>query len=365
VHQEEKFASAANIATVLATGWSSLKISTEPLWPSDITDDHTPFELSLAFHARGETARILTEPQDAKRPSALASWQLAEDIHEQLASEWGADLTPLARVADLFAPTASTQARFAIWHSAVLNDPAKPDFKVYLNPALGGAAQSPDVTTQAMERLSLGESWRLLSKSARRRGSADVPLYLSLDLSGASESRVKVYVAHHAATADEVAAALRACPGYAEERVSAWVKHLMGGPGPYHERPPLTCFAFCRGALEPHSATLHLPVRCYHDDDFEIARRVCSLLSFSQRVRYLRALTGASDRPLDAARGLQTYVSLRNSPGRQGVTLYLAPEAYTKLVPRAARGIHEIFEDPPPPFSPLGSGFPNREKLVS
>jgi hypothetical protein len=367
VHQEEKFSGAANIAALLATGWSTSKISMGPAWPSDITDDHTPFELSLAFGARDETVRILTEPQDAAKPSALASWRLAERIHERLASEWGADLSPLARVADLFEPSGSTEARFAIWHSAILNDPVKPDFKVYLNPALNGATHSAEVTTQALESLGLGESWRLLSKSARSRGSSDLPLYLSLDLSGATESRVKVYVAHYGATASEVAAALRGCPGYGEERVSGWVRHLMGGAGPYTERPPLTCFAFCRGALEPHSATLHLPLRCYHDDDFEIARRVCSLLNFSQRVRYLRVLTSSSDRPLDAARGLQTYVSLRNSPGRQGVTLYLAPEAFTKLGSKAARSVHEIFEDSAPSFGQAvaGSGFENREKVVS
>jgi tryptophan dimethylallyltransferase len=367
VHQEEKFSGGANIAALLATGWASSEISMGPAWPSDITDDHTPFELSLAFGARGETVRILTEPQEAANPSALASWQLAARIHERLASEWGADLSPLARVADLFEPSASTAARFAIWHSAILNDPVKPDFKVYLNPALHGTAHSLEVTTQALERLGLGESWRLLSKSALRRGSADVPLYLSLDLSGATQSRVKVYIAHYGATAGEVAAALRGCPGYGEERVSGWVRHLMGGPGPYTSRPPLTCFAFCRGALEPHSATLHLPVRCYHDDDFEIGRRVCGLLSFSQRVRYLRVLTSSSDRPLDAARGLQTYASLRNSPGRQGVTLYLAPEAFTQLTSKAARSVHEIFEDSAPVFSPgtASSGFENLEKLVS
>jgi hypothetical protein len=367
VHQEQKYAGAANIAAVLAQGWQSSNISMGPVWPSDITDDHTPFELSLAFGAHGETVRILTEPQDATSPSALASWQLAERIHERLASQWGADLAPFARVADLFAPDASTEARFAIWHSAILNDPSRPDFKVYLNPALGGAAHSLEVTSQALERLGLGESWRLLSKSALCRGSSDVPLYLSLDLSQSREARVKVYVAHHGATASEVAAALRGCPGYAEERVSAWVRHLMGGAGPYPERPPLSCFAFCRGALEPSSATLHLPVRCYHDDDFEIARRVCSLLSFSQRVRYLRVLTSASDRPLDAARGLQTYVSLRNSPGRQGVTLYLAPEAYTRLAPRAAHSVHEIFADTAQPSNPAGAaaGTQQLEKLVS
>jgi hypothetical protein len=175
-----------------------------------------------------------------------------------------------------------------------------------------------------------------------RRGDADTPLYLSLDLSSSSSARVKVYVAHHAATARDVAEVLGSCPGYPQQLIESWVSHLMAGPGPYRDRPPLTCFAFCNGELEPHSATLHLPVRGYGDDDFEIARRAAALLTFRQRVQYLRVLTHLSDRPLDAGRGLQSYISLRNSPGKRALTVYLAPEAYARSSARGLESVHEM-----------------------
>jgi DMATS type aromatic prenyltransferase len=340
--QEHKLPSALRVADLLAQGWASASLARGPAWPSDITDDHSPFELSLAFSARGETARILTEPQDWQQPTATASWALAERIHERLAGEWGASLDSFRRVADLFEPRSGAPARFAVWHSAVLGEPEHPDFKVYLNPAVHGAAESSRLSSTALERLGLLSAWHQLSARALRRGGADTPLYLSLDLSSSSSARVKIYVAHHHATAREVAEVLSTCPGYPQERLASWITHLMAGPGPYRERPPLTCFAFCNGVLEPYSATLHLPVRGYGNDDFEIAGRAVALLTFPQRVRYLRVLTHLSDRPLDVGRGLQTYISLRNSPGKQAVTVYLAPEAYARPSARELTSEHDM-----------------------
>ena len=43
----------------------------------------------------------------------------------------------------------------------------------------------------------------------------------------------------------------------------------------------------------------------------------------------VRAITALSERPLESGRGVQTYVSLRASPGKQAVTVYLAPLVYS------------------------------------
>ena len=90
-----------------------------------------------------------------------------------------------------------------------------------------------------------------------------------------------------------------------------------------------TCYALTRAGVELYSTTLHLPIRCYAEDDLEGARRVSRLLTFPQRVKYLRALTTMCTRPLESERGLQTYASLRASPGKEAVTVYLAPQAYS------------------------------------
>jgi len=162
-----------------------------------------------------------------------------------------------------------------------------------------------------------------------RRPGLDQVVYFSLDLADTSEARAKIYVAHRDATAVDLTRALQSCPGFDAAGIERWAHHLMGGTGPFHERPPITCFALRRGSLELHTTTLHLPVRCYALDDFEVARKVCTFLSFRQRVEYMRAVTELAERPLESGPGLQTYVSVRPSPGREALTVYLAPQVYS------------------------------------
>jgi DMATS type aromatic prenyltransferase len=333
IGQEEKLPAALAVANLLGRGWREQRTTVGPRWASDITDDHTPFEFSLALNGHSETLRLLTEPQDAAHPSLGASWRLANELHEELARDWGASLEAFQHIAELFAPGPSATARFSIWHSAIMGHPRDPEFKVYLNPAINGAADSERVLEEALARLGLLDVWRDLAGSVLRSGGLDEPVYFSLDLSSKADARVKIYVAHRQATCRSVAKALSRSPGFAPENVQRWLKQLMGGAGPFLERPPITCFALQRGSIDLLSTTLHLPVRCYLAEDFEIARRVCGFLGFAQRVRYMRALTRLAERPLESGRGLHTYASLRASPGRQAVTVYLAPQLYSTDAP--------------------------------
>jgi hypothetical protein len=350
IGQEEKLAGAVQVANLLGRGWSDESTAAGPLWPSDITDDHTPFEFSLALNGRSETLRILTEPQDPLKPSLSASWSMAHEIHDELARHWGARLEAYEQVADLFAPTPGASGKFSIWHSAMLGQPRKPDFKVYLNPAIHGSADASRVLDEALHRLGLRELWRDLARNVLRRNELDQPIYFSLDLSDQEDARAKIYIAHRSATTRDVSRALSQSPGFGSTSVSRWLHELLGGPGPFMDRPPITCFALRRGSLDMHSTTLHLPVRCYLAEDFEIARRVCGFLGFAQRVRYMRALTGLAERPLENGSGLQTYVSLRASPGRQAVTVYLAPQVYSGKPLRAQEPPLEFFSTPERPI---------------
>src|SRR5690606_26570205 len=90
--QEGKYARARGVARALSRGWGDWQATRRPAWASDITDDHTPFEFSLAFDGQAETVRLLTEPQDATNPSLAASWQAALGIHAGLAERWGTHL---------------------------------------------------------------------------------------------------------------------------------------------------------------------------------------------------------------------------------------------------------------------------------
>jgi hypothetical protein len=203
------------------------------------------------------------------------------------------------------------------------------EFKVYLNPAVHGAGDAEHVACEALERLGLGDAWRALAANAIRRPGLDQVIYFSLDLADTSEARAKVYVAHRHATAVDIARALERCPGFGSAEIARWCQQLLGGRGPFHDRPPIICYALRRGTCDLHTTTLHLPVRCYAADDFEIARRICAFLRFPQRVSYMRAVTELAERPLESGSGLQTYASLRASPGRQAITMYLAPQVYS------------------------------------
>jgi hypothetical protein len=332
----EHLSTARRAVKQLSSSWSNELLDTRPAWSSDITDDHSPFEFSLSLDGSGTSVRILTEPQDVRHPSLSSSWRLANELHERLRSQWGVHTAGYDGVADLFAPTSSSDGVFSIWHSAVLGRRQDTQFKVYLNPAMHGAADAERVVAQALDRLGLGDAWRALREQALRRAGLDQVLYFALDLTQARPARAKVYVAHRHATAADLAVALERCPGFNPSSVNRWLECLLGGTGPFHDRPPITCFAFNRDSLDLHTTTLHLPVRCYASDDFEVARKVCEFLRFPQRVSYMRALTGVAERPLESGPGLQTYVSLRPSPGQQAVTVYLAPQLYSGA---QARGV--------------------------
>lgn len=326
--QTERLSLARETAAVLGGGWRERALSAGPAWASDITDDHTPFEISLAFSASGVVLRLLTEPQDSQRPSLLASWDRAQHVHAEIERRWSANLAPVERVAAMFQPRADSDATFCIWHSAVLGA-TQPAFKVYLNPAIHGAENATDLLAGAHAALGLSEGWAGLSARAFPRPGDDRPVYFSVDLAEGPDARAKVYVAYPNCRAQDVARVLHRSAGFSEAATRECVRRIMGHEGPFRERPPIVCFAYSVRQRTAYSATLHLPVRCYVSDDLEVARRVCQLLSFEQRVRYLRVLTAMSDRPLDSNRGLQSYVSLRASPTRQTVTTYLTPQAYT------------------------------------
>lgn len=339
----EHLSNARRAVKQLSLSWANEILGERAAWPSDITDDHSPFEFSLSLSESGTSVRILTEPQDVRHPSLAASWRLANDIHERLRSQWGAYSAGYDGVADLFAPAPSSDGVFSIWHSAILGRRQDTQFKVYLNPAMHGAADAERVVAEALARLGLGDAWRALREKALLRAGLDQVLYFALDLTRARGARAKVYVAHRHASAADLAVALERCPGFSPNSVNRWLECLLGGTGPFHERPPITCFAFNQDSLDLHTTTLHLPVRCYAADDFEVARKVCKFLRFPQRVSYMRALTGVAERPLESGPGLQTYVSLRPSPGKQAVTVYLAPQLYSGTPSRSVENGLTLF----------------------
>lgn len=331
--------------TFMSSPWGSRRIGSAPLWTSDITDDHTPFELSLAIENGHPEVRFLMEAQSPHAPSTLRStWEDGLALTQRLNAEFGVPLDRFNRVKDLFEPV-DPRARFALWHAFFLKD-GRPDLKVYFNPAARGPERANEVVQQALERLGFSGAWRCVSEQAMRPGKDQI-LYFSLDLSAHRAARVKIYLAHRDITAEE----LEFVMSLAKEHVpgEAWVfcQALKGHTGPFQtSRPVLTCLSFTSDDDErPSSVTLHVPVRCYVRNDGETMERIRYLLEPQGHALLERAVRALAHRQLDAGVGLIQWASMRRQGGKIRTTVYLATEAYGLVT-------HTGVASQPPAFHP-------------
>ncbi|MEM7156966.1 MAG: tryptophan dimethylallyltransferase family protein [Myxococcota bacterium] len=306
-----------------------------PRWSSDITDDGTPFEFSVAFTPHGApTLRLLFEAQEPETADTPARrWSAAWRTTERLAALGHVDLQRLHAIAPWFEPTRDSSADFVLWHALDLSQPEGEDatLKVYLNPRVHGDAGAPALVERALVRLGHADAWADLVARLARHGEHRFQ-YLSLDLGANESARTKIYVAHHGVSADRLERVFEGSEGYGAGDATRWCRSVLGGPGPYERRPVLSCFAFSRRTPAP-VGTLHLPVRCYAEDDAASARRILAHLPAAAATHYLDAVEAFSARPLGAGQGLQTYASFRRERSAQRLTVYLAPEGYA--VPRS------------------------------
>jgi DMATS type aromatic prenyltransferase len=326
-------------STLIASLIAPLKESATqdgPAWPSDISDDHTPFELSLALSERGPEARCLFEAKGSGGDNGLpARATAARTLNRQLAERYPLDLSRLTAIEDLFLPKAP-HGSWAMWHAVAFRKGRAPEFRVYLNPHASGPGRAGAVIEEALGRLGFHGAFGTLLNHALRRGpELDDLRYFSLDLT-ATEARVKVYVFHEDSDAALLEEAARAAHNYAPGEVGDFCR-LMAGPGPWRARPIATCYAFTAAdRVRPLTSTVHVPIRAYAPDDRIAAKR---LLAYADHRAVGPAdLQGAIDavahRPLAAGSGLITYASMRAEGNRPRLTAYLAVECYATDPPR-------------------------------
>jgi DMATS type aromatic prenyltransferase len=326
--------------TAMTAPWGAWPVDRGPYWPSDLTDDSSPFEFSLAFHESHVDLRFLMESQSVPVTHA-SSWEAGLLLNERLASQYGADLSQFNAIKNLFAPTASILPGFVLWHSAVFyGDGSPPMFKVYLNPKVLGAKASTRLVERALSELGLEHAWQFIAANV---DNSSRPIYFSLDLVAPEQARTKIYIAHLDANAADLATRVRGAPGTLFGDTSSLLETLTGTTGPFSARPILTCYAFRSQRADP-KLTLHVPLRCYVRNDREAVDRICKILTEEQANILHRASAAFADRPLESGRGLITYVSLR--PERSGccVTVYLSPELYAlaHARPRSAFPTSEV-----------------------
>lgn len=305
-----------------------------PLWPSDVTDDHTPFEFSLAFMPSRTDLRVLTEPI-VDPPSMVGQLEASQDVTRALVRHLAIDETRLRRVADLFAAP-HPQGSFVRWHAIEFSGSDRPRVKVYLNPAARGPTATRDALETALVRLGRRPAWDIVA-SHLVRGEDDELKYFSLDLAPDPEARIKVYVRHHGATEAEIEAFVAGARGFSSGRVAAFCRETLGA-SPFTARPVFTCLAWNDAGRLP-IATVYTPIAAYATDDAQVYDRVVAVLRTAgvDSRAYERAIAAFAQRKLCDGVGMHSYVSMKVDASDPRIGVYLSPECYEIRAPRGAR----------------------------
>ncbi|CAG8909184.1 unnamed protein product [Penicillium egyptiacum] len=310
-------------------------------WVSDVSNDHSPFEYSLALSQQtgASELRFLIEAQPEEN-SLAALQERTSRLTDDIATEYGPTRVSLDRlnlVRDLFLPP-NAEGKLASWHSFATSNTLE-KWKIYLNPLASGSQNASKVTREALERLGLASSWELLDSIMT---GDDYPIYFSLGLSPDPEdAEVKVYVAHRGASATQIAQKhVKMDPKSSVHAIEMFYSIMAGGSlGPYRGKPGLSCFHFKnKDPSRPAARTVLYPMDSYAADDVEARERIetyMDAISAPQlyRERYRNAISSVQRRPLGAGRGIHSWVSMKEkSDGKRSNTFYLSAELYGCLV---------------------------------
>jgi DMATS type aromatic prenyltransferase len=300
---------------------------------SNVADDTTPIEFSVAFDATGECAvRVLGESVGAPVPQAFLY---------AVAGRHRLDTARLDAVSDLFLPHEERQGPFTMWYSLIFRPGREPKIKVYLNPQISGPTMADSLVSEGLRRLNITGAFDPVIAHGLTRGALDNFSFFALDVSRDQLSRVKVYVSHEAAESADVERAAGLVPGADPALIREFCAVLGGGKGPFEQRPLVSSYSFVEGDEGvPRNYSLYLPIRSYVPDDAVARARVLAIMAqYDFDAEKLdEAIAAVSDRPLRDGVGLISHVSLRLGEFGAGITVYLSSEAY-RVMPARQRPV--------------------------
>jgi DMATS type aromatic prenyltransferase len=323
-----KLAEVVEIFRAMTISWSDRQVGESVEWPSDVSDDGSPFEFSIALDPDKVELRVLVEAQ-GQDPNLQSNWQAGLELNQYLAAHYNVSLDRFAQVADLFVPT-NADAKFSMWHSACFY-PDKPSaFKLYLNPQSQHKSRSAAIVEESLVRLGFTHAWPTLAETAAQRGpDQDEFVYFSLDLAAHDRARVKVYLRHHDATPAELESALSAARNYVPGDAIEFCQAMAPGQTSFSQKSAITCFALVEGdSITPSSGTLYLPISNYATDDRAVCDRIdLYFIEHSLPVsKYQSVIQSVAARRLDLGVGMHSYISLRREQQQRRVGIYVNPE---------------------------------------
>jgi hypothetical protein len=320
----------------ISSSWGDWEVGDAPSWPSDITDDGTPFEFSVAFENQRRELRMLFESQTYP-PSNRSTWDAGIAFGERLRKSGRADLTLFEQISGLFAPKAEKAARFSLWHAAVVRERSCL-YKAYFNPELDDPTQAPVRVDLALGRLGLERARKFVSACLGLVPFSTRLPYFSVDLERPELARAKIYLA--ADSAEHAAAIVAESGGLDPAVCTDWLRALVGTEAPHRRRPFLICAGFKAGSSDP-DVTLHVPIRSFTENDAESVARAAQLLGASDAACLRSVVEAVSGHSATATSGVLTYASLRRSAGTVRMTGYFAPQLYTAPW-HASSGTHTV-----------------------
>jgi len=333
----ERARSMREVFRSLSSPWGSWTIGDQPRWhPSILSDDHAPYELSVAFWGGpSPNTQLYLEAQDLEpggsAPSLRSNMVAGLALLDEISKRHNVSLDRFRAIRDLFLPE-DPQGLFTILFGITWVGSEAPRFKLYLNPQVRGAAASAELVQTAMERLGFGEAWSLVRSQASSPDPAlDVPMYLCLDLAAHAHARVKIYRRHYQATTARVDELAQVAANYRAGDALDFMGMLGGSEGPFVSKPVITSLVFTEAVADrPTSVTLGFPVSSYVDNDRVASERIVRCLEFYglDAAPYRKLIKAFAERPLEAGNGIHAHASLKRLGADPCVTVYLATEAY-------------------------------------
>ncbi|MEU4473964.1 tryptophan dimethylallyltransferase family protein [Micromonospora sp. NPDC023888] len=305
--------------------WGAAGTNDLPL--SDVSPDGSPVEYAVELDGHAPALQFAMEPLTAGVPARDPV--AARAIMPLLAGRYGAGTSRWSAVADRLLPDDAHGPHVAMY-GAEVRAGAPIRFKAWFYLDANGPDGAFDLLFTALERMGTTHLWPVVQAHLHRVGQ-DVPFLLSLDLADDPAARVKVYFRHFAADVEEVAAVLKAYPGFEPGEVRAFCKTMTDGRRRFIDQPAVTCLSLLDAqTFERTAATLYVPLWTYAEHDGEVRRRVHrALAAWPQALhRYDSVLADIAHRGLDAGTGIHNYISWQPGRVRPRVKVYLSPEMH-------------------------------------